>query len=319
MLGLVVASLAVGLSLAQPGSSRRQDVPRTTAPLVFGIYPGGAAGTVANARLHAVGLLPDTRVLSLTAWVCPTILRMRTRVALAAAAIALTGLTGCNDQGASTTTTDVAARGSATALQAQLVRVINKVGPSVVELQCGNALGSGIVFDDRGDVVTNAHVVGGAPSCTVRLSGGDTHPARVVGRDTGHDVAVVQLSGATPSPATFGDAANVRVGDVVLAMGNPLGLSSSVTQGIVSSLNRNVAESSNVNLSALIQTSAAINPGNSGGALVDLSGQVIGIPTLTATDPEFGGTPAAGIGFAIPSNVVRTVASSLIRSDSRVN
>ena len=219
---------------------------------------------------------------------------MRTRVALAAAAIALTALTGCNDQGASTTTTDVAARGSATALQAQLVTVIKKVGPSVVELQCGNALGSGIVFDDRGDVVTNAHVVGGAPSCAVALSGGDTHPARVVGRDTGHDLAVVHLSGATPSPAPFGDSANLRVGDVVLAMGNPLGLSSSVTQGIISSLNRNVAESSDVHLSALIQTSAAINPGNSGGALVDLSGQVVGIPTLAAADPEFGATPRTG-------------------------
>jgi putative serine protease PepD len=227
---------------------------------------------------------------------------MRTRVALAAAAIALTGLMGCSDQGASTTTTDVAARGSATALQAQLVRVIDRVGPSVVELQCGNALGSGIVFDDRGDVVTNAHVVGGASSCTVRLSGGDTHSARVVGRDPGHDVAAVQLSGATPSPATFGAAANLRVGDVVLAMGNPLGLSSSVTQGIISSLNRNVAES------------REINPGNSGGALVDLSGQVVGIPTLTAVDPEFGGDPANGIGFAIPSDVVQSVASSLIRS-----
>jgi putative serine protease PepD len=243
---------------------------------------------------------------------------MKRRIALAATAMAiaaLTGLTGCSDQGASKTTTGGAATGSATALQAQLVKVIKHVEPSVVEIQCGNALGSGIVFDDRGDVVTNAHVVGAAPSCAVRLSGGDTHSARVVGRDTGHDVAVVQLSGATPSPATFGDAANVRVGDVVLAMGNPLGLSSSVTQGIVSSLNRNVAESSNVNLSALIQMSAAINPGNSGGALVGLSGQVIGIPTLTATDPEFGGEPAAGIGFAIPSNVVRSVAFSLIRSD----
>jgi putative serine protease PepD len=102
------------------------------------------------------------------------------------------------------------------------------------------------------------------------------------------------------------------VGDVVLAMGNPLGLRSSVTQGIVSSLNRTVAESSTVDLSALIQTSAEINPGNSGGALVNMAGQVIGIPTLTATDPEFGGAQAPGIGFAIPSNTVRQVADALI-------
>ncbi len=101
---------------------------------------------------------------------------------------------------------------------------------------------------------------------------------------------------------------------MVLAMGNPLGLQSSVTQGIVSSLDRNVAESQQVELSALIQTSAEINPGNSGGALVDLSGRVIGIPTLSAVDAEFGDAQAPGIGFAIPSNVVRTIASSLIGS-----
>jgi S1-C subfamily serine protease len=97
-------------------------------------------------------------------------------------------------------------------------------------------------------------------------------------------------------------------------MGNPLGLRSSVTQGIVSSLDRSVAESASVNLSALIQTSAEINPGNSGGALVDLSGEVIGIPTLTAVDPEFGNAQAPGIGFAIPSDVVKSIASSLLQS-----
>jgi len=104
----------------------------------------------------------------------------------------------------------------------------------------------------------------------------------------------------------------VQVGDFVLAMGNPLGLRSSVTQGIISSLDRNVAESSTVELSALIQTSAEINPGNSGGALVDLAGEVIGIPTLTAIDPEFGNMQAPGIGFAIPSDTVRQVANNLI-------
>jgi putative serine protease PepD len=122
----------------------------------------------------------------------------------------------------------------------------------------------------------------------------------------------VRLQGTTPPSAKFADSSKVQVGDFVLAMGNPLGLRSSVTQGIVSSLNRNIQESSTVDLTALIQTSAEINPGNSGGALVDLSGEVIGIPTLTAVDPEFGNTPAAGIGFAIPSNTVRNVANSLI-------
>ena len=195
-----------------------------------------------------------------------------------------------------------------------MVKVIKSVSPTVVQIQCGRSLGAGIVFDDRGDVVTNAHVVSGARSCTVALSSDEKHSASVMGSDAAHDVAVVHLAGATPEPATFGDSRQVQVGDMVLAMGNPLGLQSSVTQGIVSSLNRNVAESQQVDLAALIQTSAEINPGNSGGALVDLSGRVIGIPTLTALDPEFGGAQAPGIGFAIPSNVVRAIATSLIES-----
>jgi S1-C subfamily serine protease len=98
----------------------------------------------------------------------------------------------------------------------------------------------------------------------------------------------------------------------VLAIGNPLGLRSSVTEGIVSSLNRSVSESAGVTLSPVIQTSAAINPGNSGGALADLSGRVIGIPTLAALDPQLGDSQASGIGFAIPSSTVKQVANRLI-------
>jgi putative serine protease PepD len=171
-----------------------------------------------------------------------------------------------------------------------------------------------VVFDTHGGVVTNAHVVDGASDCTVTLAGGEEHKAKTVGSDRHHDLAVVHLTDATPQPAAFADSSKLRVGEMVLAMGNPLGLRSSVTDGIVSSLDRSVAEASDVELSALIQTSAEINPGNSGGALVDLSGRVIGIPTLTATDPEFGEAQAPGIGFAIPSNTVRRVAKALIWS-----
>ena len=114
-------------------------------------------------------------------------------------------------------------------------------------------------------------------------------------------------------PASFGRSAAVRVGEIVLAMGNPLGLTGTVTDGIVSATGRTVSEgqdSSAVLISA-IQTSAAINPGNSGGALVNLAGQVIGIPTLAAADPQIGGA-AAGIGFAIPSDTVTSIAAQLI-------
>jgi putative serine protease PepD len=234
---------------------------------------------------------------------------------VALAAGAFLALAGCGDSGsAPARAAAVRAPASATALQDQLVRVVDSVSPEVTQIQCGSRLGSGIVYDTRGDVVTNAHVVDGAGACVVTLSNGEEHRATTVGSDRGHDIAVVHLSDATPDPAAFADSSNLEVGQFVLAMGDPLGLRSSVTFGIVSSLNRNVAESSSVDLSGLIQTSAEINPGNSGGALVDLTGRVIGIPTLTATDPEFGNAQAPGIGFAIPSNTVRSVADSLIGS-----
>jgi S1-C subfamily serine protease len=108
----------------------------------------------------------------------------------------------------------------------------------------------------------------------------------------------------------------VRAGDISFAIGNPLGLRSSVTQGIVSSVSRSVSEGNGITLSQVIQTSAEINPGNSGGALVDLSGHVIGIPTLAALDPEFGEAQAPGIGFAIPSITVQRVANQLIDPES---
>ncbi|MEA2431896.1 MAG: hypothetical protein QOI19_2369 [Thermoleophilaceae bacterium] len=198
--------------------------------------------------------------------------------------------------------------------QQQFVRVVQAVSPQVVQIQGKRGLGSGVVFDTRGDVVTNAHVVQGEKQLVVTLSGGADHPATLVGADPAHDLAVVRVSGAAPTPATFADSATPQVGDLVLAIGNPLGLRSSVTQGIVSSVNRSVSEGNGVTLSGAIQTSAAINPGNSGGALVDLSGTVIGIPTLAALDPQLGGGPASGIGFAIPSSTVRQVATRLIGS-----
>jgi putative serine protease PepD len=240
---------------------------------------------------------------------------MPTKAALTATAVlaaGLIGVTACGGDSSTPANTNTPASVSATALQTQLVNVVKRISPAIVQLQCGRSLGSGVVLDSRGHVVTNAHVLDGASSCKVTLSGGDTHPASVVGRTVQNDLAVVQVRGATPPPATFADSSKVHVGDFVLAMGNPLGLQSSVTQGIVSSLNRNIQESSTVDLTALIQTSAEINPGNSGGALVDLSGRVIGIPTLAALDPEFGGTEAPGIGFAIPSDTVRRVADTLI-------
>jgi putative serine protease PepD len=198
-------------------------------------------------------------------------------------------------------------------LQRQFVSIVKAVSPAVVQVRTSVALGSGVVFDARGDVVTNAHVVDNATRFLVTLASGDSHPATLVGRDTAVDLAVIRITGARPRPATFADSSRVEVGDLTLAIGNPLGLRSSVTEGIVSAVGRSVPETNAVTLSSVIQTSAAINPGNSGGALVDLSGQVIGIPTLAAVDPEMG-AEAPGIGFAIASNTVRRTAIRLASS-----
>jgi S1-C subfamily serine protease len=197
-------------------------------------------------------------------------------------------------------------------VQRQFVDVVRRISPSVVQIQTGAGLGSGIVFDRKGDVVTNAHVVGSSRRFQVTLAGGGKHPATLVGTYPQNDLAVIHLQGATPRPAVFADSSKIAVGDFALAIGNPLGLRSSVTEGIVSSVGRTVPEGNGVVLPSAIQTSAPINPGNSGGALVDLDAHVIGIPTLAATDPEFNGAQAPGIGFAIPSNTVRSIAGKLV-------
>jgi|tagenome__1003787_1003787.scaffolds.fasta_scaffold20987056_5 putative serine protease PepD len=188
--------------------------------------------------------------------------------------------------------------------------VVARALPSVVQIRSPRGLGSGVVLDAAGHVVTNAHVVAGARSFRVTLADGSQDSATLRGAFAQGDLAVVQLQSARPRPAVFADSSRVRVGDYALAIGNPLGLRSSVTQGVVSSTSRTVPESGGVALRAVIQTSAPINPGNSGGALVDSQGAVIGIPTLAATDAQLGGA-ADGIGFAIASNTVRSIAAQL--------
>lgn len=210
--------------------------------------------------------------------------------------------------------------GGAASLQQEYVSTIRRVLPSVVEIRTSSGLGSGVVYDTAGHIVTNAHVVGSATSFQVFLSGSASPlPGRLTGTYPPDDLAVIQVTGAGHLvPAHFADSAKLQVGDIVLAMGNPLGLSSSVTDGIISAVGRTVSEpqgggSPGATLPDVIQTSAAINPGNSGGALVNLADQVVGIPTLAATDQELGGA-APGIGFAIPSNVVTDIAGQIIKN-----
>jgi S1-C subfamily serine protease len=181
-----------------------------------------------------------------------------------------------------------------------------------VQIRTNQGLGSGIVFDHKGDVVTNAHVVGNARQVVVTSAKGRRYQGEVLDAFVPNDVAVVHVDTSDLKPAQFADSSKLQVGQIVMAVGNPLGLRSSVTNGIVSALGRTVSEPGGATLPDTIQTSAPINPGNSGGALVDLQGRVIGIPTLAAIDRELGGSAAPGIGFAIPSNTVRDLAQQII-------
>jgi len=201
---------------------------------------------------------------------------------------------------------------------------VEKVRPSVVlitaETSKGTSLGSGVIVDKRGYIVTNNHVIEGGRNYQVTINDGTKLNAQVVGTDSLDDLAVLKVeTKKTLIPATLGDSSKLRVGQEVLAIGNPLGNEQTVTKGIVSALNRTVSEDngSGAILNA-IQTDAPINPGNSGGALADLQGNVVGIPTLTAIDPQFG-TPANGVGFAIPSNRVQQVVKQIIETGKVTN
>ncbi|MBC7303154.1 MAG: trypsin-like peptidase domain-containing protein [Nocardia sp.] len=206
----------------------------------------------------------------------------------------------------------------------QIAAVANAVLPSVVSIRVSvgdnGATGSGVVIDGGGYVVTNNHVISMAATdksdraaIQVQFSDGTRVPAQIVGRDPKTDLAVLKVEAKNLTVANLGKSADVQVGDDVLAVGSPLGLSKTVTSGIVSALHRPVklaGEGSDTNaVIDAVQTDAAINPGNSGGALVDMEGRVVGINT--AIRSETGGS--VGLGFAIPVDVMTTVTQTLIR------
>ncbi|MDR3438061.1 Do family serine endopeptidase [Telmatospirillum sp.] len=168
-----------------------------------------------------------------------------------------------------------------------------------------HALGSGFIVDPAGFIVTNNHVIDGAHKITITLEDGSSHPAKVIGRDTKTDLALLKIEAGKPLPyVAFGDSDKERVGDWVIAVGNPFGLGGSVTAGIVSAHGRNINEGP---YDDFLQIDAPINPGNSGGPLFNQSGQVIGIDTAIYS-PNGG---SVGIGFAIPSRIAEKVVTAL--------
>jgi S1-C subfamily serine protease len=169
--------------------------------------------------------------------------------------------------------------------------------------------GSGFIIDKQGHVLTNYHVVQGNPQkLEVTLSNRKKYPAKVIGLDRSHDLAVVQINAPDLVPATLGDSHGLIVGQKVFAIGNPFGLNGTMTRGIISSI-RSIVEPDGTKIDEAIQTDASINPGNSGGPLLNSRGEVIGINTMIASN---GAAQSAGIGFAVPINAAKAVLNDLV-------
>ena len=193
-------------------------------------------------------------------------------------------------------------------------RVINSV--VLIENADGAGSGSGIVIDDQGHILTNYHVVESMTSAKVTLYDGSASLAKVVGTDPGSDLAVILADGFSPDqlhPATFGDSSAMRIGQAVFAIGNPFEETWTVTQGIISAVNRSSPSFGGRSIQGVLQTDAALNPGNSGGPLFNLNGEVVGINT-SIRNPT--GQSFAGLGFAVPSNTAQRYLSQLVAGEA---
>ncbi len=263
-------------------------------------------------------------------------------VGVSLACQATTGLPGSNPPQASSSSVQLSTPTQAPPLPTQdvsnplpavaqnaLVELYKRVAPGVVSISVltpqGNALGSGFVFDTSGHIITNYHVVEGATNMEIDFPSGFKAHGKVIGTDLDSDIAVV-LAQDTPAselhPLSLGDSSLLQVGQTVVAIGNPFGLTNTMTTGIVSAMGRTLEsvrqtpEGQFYSAGDLIQTDAAINPGNSGGPLLDIAGNVIGVNRAIRTDTTTnGGEPSnSGIGFAVSSNIVKRVAPVLIET-----
>jgi len=215
--------------------------------------------------------------------------------------------------------------------ESSTANLYDQVNPSVVRIttttvtrgrfrpQQSQGTGSGVIMDKDGDILTNYHVIAGAQQLDVTLFDGSSAGAQVVGTDPGDDLAVIKadFSGFDLSVANLGDSDQIRIGDTVIAIGNPFGLDGTVTEGIVSGVNRTIPQQQNSPLRDLLQTDAAINPGNSGGPLVNFSGEVIGINT--ALENPTGSNTFVGVGYTVPINTAKEFLPQMLEGKTVVH
>jgi putative serine protease PepD len=266
-------------------------LPRTFVPLAAAAIIGGGVGAVATDALHSES----------QASVVPAVATTST-------------------QPVSNTTTLSAhdvyekAKDSVAYITSQITQ---STGGPFGQTQQGTATGSGFVVSSDGYVVTNDHVVAGASSVTVKIGDGKTLPAKVIGTDASTDLALLKVDASGLTPLTLGNSDATEVGDAAYAIGNPYGLDRTLTTGVISALQRQISSPNGYTIDDVLQTDAAINPGNSGGPLFNAQGQVIGVNSQIETSGssssgEEGGN--VGIGFAIPSNTVKSVVDQLMKS-----
>jgi S1-C subfamily serine protease len=228
---------------------------------------------------------------------------------------------------ADTTPRLVTARGNLSEAEQTIVKIFQEVSPSVVQVvgrqdspagsgqvseeEEGLQTGTGFIWDGAGNIVTNNHVVEGTSDIAVRLASGEVLAAEIVGTAPNYDLAVLRLQNPRqlPNPVTIGSSADLKVGQFAFAIGNPFGLDQTLTFGVISALRRRLPTSSGHQVSNVIQTDAAVNPGNSGGPLLDSSGRVVGVTTAIISPSGSN----AGIGFAIPVDIINRVVPQLIR------
>ena len=202
--------------------------------------------------------------------------------------------------------------------QLSLVQIFERSEPGVVQINVkksvsnitGTGLGSGFVYDTLGHIITNAHVISDAEKIVVTFLDGRSYKAQVIGTDDDTDLAVIKVNAvrSTLHPLVIGDSSKLKIGEPIAAIGNPFGLSGSMTAGIISQMGRLLPQASGFSIPDIIQTDAAINPGNSGGPLINMKGHIIGINTaIQSITGEF-----TGIGFAVPSNTIKKIVPVLI-------